>query len=141
MPASRRSRTFPEAAVAALNDSLARPTVMLLEKDGEPELAAAWPPLEELGTAEMTAARWAMKRDEPAGTDTGTLPVVPWLFLPLKTARGVLGVLGLGQGEQGAKLDSEARTLFETLAEQTAAALDRASLAREMVQARGAAED
>jgi two-component system sensor histidine kinase KdpD len=131
---------IPDAAAGAIHASLARPTVILIEKGGEPELAAAWPPIEALGTAEMTAARWALKNDEPAGIDTATLPAVRWLFLPLKTARGVLGVVGLGEAEDASKLDPEARTLFETLAEQTAAALDRASLAREMVQARGAAE-
>src|SRR6185312_12948069 len=37
-------------------------------------------------------------------------------------------------------LDSEARALLDTLIEQTAAALERASLAREMVSARTATE-
>lgn len=131
---------IPDAAAGAIHAGLERPCVILLEKGGEPELAAAWPPLGSIGTAETSAARWALKHDEPAGSDTATLPAVGWLFLPLKTARGVLGVVGLGQGEDGGRLDPEARTLFETLAEQTAAALDRASLSREMVQARGAAE-
>jgi two-component system sensor histidine kinase KdpD len=131
---------IPEAAVAAIHASLARPAVILLDKDGEPEIAAAWPPLDTLGAGEMTAARWALKHDEPAGTDTATLPAVGWLFLPLRSARGVLGVAGIGSGDDGQKLDPEARTLFETLAEQAAVALDRASLSREMVRARGAAE-
>ena len=65
---------------------------------------------------------------------------MPWLFLPLKTARGSFGVVGVGRDDRASALDPEARTLLETLAEQTAAALDRASLAREMVSARSAAE-
>lgn len=131
---------IPEAAVASIHASLGRPTVVLLAQEEEPVVAAAWPPLEELSTGEMTAARWALKHDEPAGTNTATLPAVGWLFLPLRTAQGPLGVIGLGEGTEGAPLDSETRTLFETLAEQTAVALDRATLAREMVRARGATE-
>jgi two-component system sensor histidine kinase KdpD len=42
--------------------------------------------------------------------------------------------------EDGSKLDSESRALMETLSEQTAAALDRAMLARDMVSARTATE-
>jgi two-component system sensor histidine kinase KdpD len=87
----------------------------------------------------MSAALWALNHSEPAGADTATLPTVPWYFLPLRTARASFGVIGVGVG-RGESLDPEARGLFETLAEQTAAALDRASLAREMVSARAATE-
>ena len=131
---------IPEAAVAEIHTSLGRPAVVLLAVDGELELRAAWPPEEALDTASMTAARWAIEHDEPAGADTATLPAVPWLFLPLKTGRAAFGVVGLGRDESGAVLDAEARTLLDTFAEQTAAALDRASLAREMVAARSATE-
>ncbi len=131
---------IPEAAVAAIHASLAMPAVALLEERGELELRASWPPEETLDTASMTAARWSHQRNEPAGADTTTLPAVSWYFVPLKTARGTFGVIGLGRYGNGHGLDAEARTLFETLAEQTAAALDRASLAREMIAARGSAE-
>jgi two-component system sensor histidine kinase KdpD len=131
---------IPEAAVAEIHTSVGRPAVVLLSADGELELRAAWPPEDALDTASMTAARWAIEHDEPAGADTATLPAVPWLFLPLKTGRAAFGVVGVGRDEEGATLDAEARTLLDTLAEQTAAALDRASLAREMVAARSATE-
>ena len=131
---------IPEAAVAAIHSSLARPVLIMLERDGELDLRAAWPPEESLDPAAMSAARWALEHNEPAGADTATLPSVPWYFLPLKTARGSFGVIGLGRDDKGQSLDPEARALLETLAEQTAAALDRASLAREMVSVRGAAE-
>ncbi len=131
---------IPEAAVAAIHSSLGRPALILLKQDGELELHAAWPPEESLDTAAMTAARWALEHNEPAGADTATLPSVPWFFLPLRTTHGSFGVIGLGRDVEGPSLDPEARALLETLAEQTAAALDRASLAREMVSVRGAAE-
>jgi two-component system sensor histidine kinase KdpD len=131
---------IPEAAVAEIHSSLAGPAVILLDQDGELELRGAWPPQDMLDTAAMTAARWAFKHNESAGAETGTLPAIPWYFLPLKTGRRPLGVVGVSRGERTPRLDSEAHTLLETLAEQTAAALDRASLAKEMVLARSAAE-
>jgi two-component system sensor histidine kinase KdpD len=88
----------------------------------------------------MTAARWAFSHAEPAGADTSTLPVVPWLFVPLRIGERTLGVVGVANVKDAPPLDSEARTLLDTLAEQTAAALDRASLVREMVTARTASE-
>ena len=132
-----------EAAASELHASLTRQAVVLLDQDGELTLRAAWPPVEVLDTAAMTAARWALSHDEPAGADTATLRTVPWYFLPLRTPRGRVGVVGIAQetGAAGtAPLDTEARALLDTLAEQTAAALERASLAREIVATRTAAE-
>ena len=47
-------------------------------------LTAAWPPEDALDAAAMTAARWAYSHGEPAGADTGTLPIIPWYFVPLR---------------------------------------------------------
>jgi len=131
---------IPGTAAEQIHVGLERPVVILVRREGEVEPVGASPPLDALDTAAMSAARWTFEHGEPAGADTATLPLVPWLFVPLKTMRGTLGVIGIGQGEDGAVLDPEAQTLIETLAEQTAGALDRALLTREMVTARGAAE-
>jgi two-component system sensor histidine kinase KdpD len=88
----------------------------------------------------MTAARWAFQHNEPAGTGTGTLPIIPWYFIPLRIGDKILGVVGTASEKGESTLDSEGRALLETLAEQTAAAIDRAALSREMVIARSAAE-
>jgi two-component system sensor histidine kinase KdpD len=88
----------------------------------------------------MSAARWAFSHNEPAGAGTATLPTVAWLFVPLMTARGAIGVVGVAALKTEKPLDSEGKALFDTLAEQTAAALERASLSREMVATRSAAE-
>ena len=129
-----------EGAASEINASLARATVVLLEQDDNLMLSAAWPPEDALEAASMSAARWAFVHDEPAGADTGTLPMVPWLFLPLRTPRNRVGVVGIAQGRGTPPPDPEARALLETLADQTAAALERALLTRDMVTARAAAE-
>ena len=129
-----------EGAATEVNASLNRPTVILLHQDDDLTLRAAWPPEDTLDAASMSAARWAFSHDEPAGFETATLPIVPWLFIPLRTPRGQVGVIGIAQGGDAPSLDSEARALLDTLAEQTAAALERGSLAREMVNARTSVE-
>jgi two-component system sensor histidine kinase KdpD len=129
-----------EGAASEIHASLGRPVVVLLTHDDDLALTAAWPPEDTLDAAAMTAARWAFSHGEPAGADTSTLPIVPWYFVPLKTAAKTLGVVGVAKEKDGAALDSEARALLDTLVEQTAAALDRAALAREMVSAKTATE-
>jgi two-component system, OmpR family, sensor histidine kinase KdpD len=129
-----------EGAAGELHASLARGAIILLAEEGELVLRGAWPPEDALDPATMTAARWAFTHDEPAGADTATLPTVPWLFLPLKTPRGIVGVVGTAQVGSMPPIDAEARALLDTLAEQTATALERASLAREIANTRAAAE-
>ena len=129
-----------EGAASEIHASLGRPVVVLLTQDDDLALTAAWPPEDSLDAAAMTAARWAYSHDEPAGADTGTLPIIPWYFVPLRAGTKTLGVVGVAKEKDGPPLDSEARALLDTLVEQTAAALDRASLAREMVSAKTATE-
>ncbi len=129
-----------EGAATEIHTTIGRPSVVLLDHAGELALRAAWPPEDALDPASMTAARWALTHDEPAGADTATLPTVPWFFLPLRTTRGRVGVVGVAQPPGAAPLDSEARALLDALADQSAAALERAALGREILTARTAAE-
>jgi two-component system sensor histidine kinase KdpD len=129
-----------EGAASEIHASLGRPVVVLLAQDDDVTLTAAWPPEDTLDAAAMTAARWAYNHVEPAGADTGTLPIIPWYFVPLRVGTKTLGVVGVAKEKDALPIDSEARALLDTLVEQTAAALERASLAREMVSAKTATE-
>jgi two-component system sensor histidine kinase KdpD len=68
------------------------------------------------------------------------LPIIPWYFVPLRIGDRTLGVIGVAKDKAAPPFDSEARALLDTLSEQTAAALERAALASEMVSARTATE-
>jgi two-component system sensor histidine kinase KdpD len=129
-----------EGAASEIHASLGRAVVVLLNGEGDLVMSAAWPPEDELDAAPMTAARWAYTHGEPAGADTGTLPIVPWYFVPLRIGEKTLGVIGVAKPDGAGPLDSEARALLDALSEQTAAALERASLARDMVSAKTATE-
>ena len=129
-----------EGAASEIHASLGRAVVVLLAHDDDLDLAAAWPPEDALDAAPMTAARWAYSHGEPAGADTSTLPIVPWFFVPLRIGNKTLGVIGVARPDGTAPLNSEARALLDALSEQTAAALERASLSRDMVSAKTATE-
>jgi two-component system sensor histidine kinase KdpD len=128
-----------EGAAGEIFTTLGRPTIILLDQAGELTIRAAWPPEDVLDPASMTAARWTLGHDEPAGADTATLPTVPWFFVPLRTPRGTIGALGVARSDTLGPLDSDSRALLDALADQTAAALDRAALGREILSARTAA--
>jgi two-component system, OmpR family, sensor histidine kinase KdpD len=127
-----------EGAVIELHSDLNRPAAILLQEDGTLALTASWPPEDDLDPASLSAARWALEKDEPAGARTGTLPAARWYFHPLRTSQGRVGVIGVAVAND--LLDPEARTLIETVAELTATALERTRLAREITTARTAAE-
>jgi two-component system sensor histidine kinase KdpD len=125
-----------EAAASEIYASLGRSVVVMFAHDDNLDLIAAWPPEDALDAAAMTAARWSYSHIEPAGAHTATLPIVPWYFVPLRIGEKTLGVVGVAEDKGASPLDSEAHALLDTLSEQTAAAIDRATLAREMVRAR-----
>jgi two-component system, OmpR family, sensor histidine kinase KdpD len=129
-----------DGAAGEIHTSLRRPAVILLHRDGELSLAAAWPPEDTLDSRTLEAARLSFARNEPVGCGTETLPDAAWHFIPLRTQSRSVGVAGIARDARGLAPDVEARALLGTLAEQTAAALERSFLAQEMVAARNAGE-
>jgi K+-sensing histidine kinase KdpD len=86
----------------------------------------------------LSAAELALAKAEATGLGTTLGPTVPWLFLPLRAPEGAIGVIGVALPND-APLNPEVRTLFETVAELTATALERARLGQEISAARTAA--
>ena len=73
----------------------------------------------------MAAAEWCFAHGVETGIGTGTLPSVPWRFLPLLSNGGCIGVLGARP--ETAPPPPQAQTLA-TLAGQTALAVERARI-------------
>lgn len=88
-----------------------------------------------LSDEETAVADWVYRRGEPAGRHTNTLPAAQLRYLPLKTARGVVGVLGVGKpGTAEHDLTPPQRRLMEAFANQAAQAIERVQLAEEARQ-------
>jgi two-component system sensor histidine kinase KdpD len=106
-------------------------SVILIPEEDELTVGTAWPPDPVLDSAELTAARWAAEKREPAGNATGTLPQIRWQFRPILQGTTLTGVLGLlREGADGPLLAHEEQIVRGVL-EQAAIAIDRARLARE----------
>lgn len=114
--------------------------VVLLPEAGQLVLMAGYPAEIALTEAERAAATWAWQHNQPAGRGADTLPGAEWFYLPLSTAQGTVGVLGLQFEPAGAELSPDQRRLLGALAGQAAVAIERTRLVREMEQARLKAE-
>ena len=82
------------------------------------------------------AVRRGGRSGQPAGWSSDTLPASEWLFLPLKTGRGRLGVLGISFEAPKRQLTEEQRRLLEALLDQVAVAIERTNLASAIEDAR-----
>ena len=114
--------------------------VLLLPEDDTLAVRAAYPPEDTLDEADLAAAKWCWQNNQPAGRGADTLPGAKRLFLPMRTGRGPVGIVGLDSDRPGPLLTPDQRRLFNALADQAALAIERIGLAQDVEQARLAAE-
>lgn len=108
------------------------------EASPEPVLRAAVPAEAAPDDTAMAAARWAMANGVATGHGTATLPAgTPWQFRPMRTARGVVGLLALRLGDADHAPEAETDRALAALSDQAAVAIERTRLMED--QARGAA--
>ena len=122
------------AAAAHLHKAQGGHVAFLLPEGQEIRLAAVWPPMDEFSAGEMSAARWAYFKREPAGWRTNTLPNLAFQFRPLTTPRGVVGVCGFQPKAPGEPISPEDERALTAMLEQTAIAIDRSLLVGEAVR-------
>jgi two-component system sensor histidine kinase KdpD len=97
---------------------------------------AGFPPEDALEEADLAAAKWSWERNRPAGRGSDTLPGARWLFLPMRTGRGPVGVVGVIRDDPPLPLMPGQQRLLDALIDQAALAIERVMLARELHQAR-----
>jgi len=115
--------------------------VVLLLPEGETvSVRAGYPPEDVLDEADLAAAKWCWENNRPAGRGADTLPGAKWLFLPMRTGRGSVGVVGLDSDRPGALLTPDQRRLLDALSDQAGLAIERINLAQDVDQAKLAAE-
>jgi two-component system sensor histidine kinase KdpD len=106
--------------------------VFLPEGEEHPALKPFAPnPNFELDANERAVAVWAYQHGQQAGRGTDTLAASEARYLPLKTSKGVVGVLGVRPKDSGENLTPDQRRLLETFASQAALAIERARLAEQ----------
>jgi two-component system sensor histidine kinase KdpD len=114
--------------------------VLLLPDNGSIAVKGGFPPEDRLDEADLAAAKWAWEQNRPAGRDSDALPGAKWLFFPMRTGRGAIGILGICRDEPGPLLRAEQRRLLDALADQGALAIERVHLVEDIERVRRVAE-
>jgi two-component system sensor histidine kinase KdpD len=106
--------------------------VLLLPEHGLLTVKAGYPPEDELDQADLAAANWAWSNDRPAGRGSDTLPGAKRLFLPMRTGRGPIGVMGIDDDRSGPILTPDQTRLLDALMDQGALAIERVRLVEDI---------
>ena len=93
-----------------------------------------------LDDADLAAAKWAWENNRPAGRGSDTLPGAKRLFLPMRTGRGAIGVVGIDSDKPGPLLTPDERRLLDALIDQGALAIERVHLVEDIDRAKRTAE-
>jgi two-component system sensor histidine kinase KdpD len=109
-----------------------RVVLLLPQGEGSIVVAAGYPPEDILDEADIAAAKWAWQNNRPAGRGSDTLPGAKRLFLPMRTGRGAIGVVGIDSDKTGPLLTPDERRLLDALIDQSALAIERVHLVEDM---------
>ena len=123
-----------ETIIAHIGEVLGRQVAIFLPKEGQVGTfahSADYIPDEN----ELAVANWVYQHEQPAGRGTDTLPAAMVRCQPLKTARGMVGVLGVRPSDTASHLTLEQRQSLLAFADQAALAIERATLAEQAKQA------
>jgi two-component system sensor histidine kinase KdpD len=77
-----------------------------------------------LDTREQAVAQWVFDHGRRAGKTTDTLPAAKGLYIPLRTSRGIVGVLGVHPADPQLLVSPERMHLLEAFADQIALAVE-----------------
>jgi two-component system sensor histidine kinase KdpD len=110
--------------------------VLLLPENGSIVVKVGYPPEDTLDDADIAAAKWAWENDRSAGRGSDTLPGAKRLFLPMRTGRGAIGVIGIDSDKPGPLLTPDQRRLLDALIDQAALAIERVYLVEDVDRAK-----
>jgi two-component system, OmpR family, sensor histidine kinase KdpD len=116
-----------QVIITHVNRVFNRDVVVLLPEEG-PLKEYAFSAGFSLDAHERAVAVWVFENGVPAGRGTETLSAAGLRYHPLKTARGVVGVLGIIAADATGRLTPWQHRLLEIFASQAAVAIERAQL-------------
>jgi two-component system, OmpR family, sensor histidine kinase KdpD len=114
--------------------------VLMLPDKGVLKVKSGYPPEDMLDSVDLAAAKWSFEHNRVAGRGSETLPGAKWLFLPMRTGRGAIGVIGIDSDKTGPWLTPDQRRLLDALADQGALAIERVQLVEDMDRVQRTAE-
>ncbi len=130
----RQVDELAESAIRHISEVFDGKAAVLLDNGGKQlRTATTQFPIDE---REQGVAQWVYEHGEAAGNGTKTLASSSGLYLPLKAARGVIGVLGIRPDDSQRFRVPEQLHSLEAFVNQTALAIERAMLAKAAEDAR-----
>ena len=75
--------------------------VLLLPENGSIAVKAGYPPEDSARRGRSGRRQVGLGEEPPGGRDSDALPGAKWLFLPMRTGRGPIGILGISRDEPG----------------------------------------
>ena len=110
--------------------------VLMPDADNRLALRGAAPAAATLNDADLAAAQWAFEKAQVAGRGSETLPGAKRLFLPVRTANGVVAVMGVSREEAEFQVNAAQRRLLESIGDLAAVGVERVRLAKDVDQAK-----
>jgi two-component system sensor histidine kinase KdpD len=122
-----------QTAIAHVGQTFSREVAIFLPVAG---ILKVYATSEELGVTDddLAVASWSFEHRQPAGRGTDTLPEASMRYQPLKTLRGVVGVLGVKPSSPDRFLTRDQLRTLDAFANQIALAIERARLAEQTRQ-------
>ncbi len=127
LTSSRDLDAVLQKVIEQISNEFSREVVILLSGEHNLEMRASSPQFN-LDEKEIAVANWSYEHGQPAGRGTDTLPAANIRYQPLKTAHGIVGVLGVKPGDPSRYLTPEQRRLLDAYASLAAIAIERARL-------------
>ncbi len=121
--------------ISHIGEAFGREVAIFLPENGQVRTFASSPNYQP-DENELAVAVWSYQHDQPAGRGTDTLPAASVRCQPLKTARGLVGILGVRPTETESLLTPEQRQTLSAFAHQAALSIERARLAEQAQQAK-----
>ncbi|MHB8092303.1 MAG: DUF4118 domain-containing protein [Syntrophales bacterium] len=106
--------------------------ILVLDKKGELAASETRVGTFSIDRKELSVARWAFDNRHSAGLGTDTLPGAKALYLPMVASSGVVGVVGVLPENAERGFDPEDIHFLESFVNQTAMAMERIMLAKEV---------
>ena len=123
-----------QTVIAHISQIFSREVTIFLPVGGILKVYATSPGLA-FSDNDLAVATWAFEHGQVAGRGTDTLPDASMRYQPLKTARGVVGVLGVKPSTPGHFLTRDQRRTLDAFTNQVALAIERARLIEQTRQA------
>jgi two-component system sensor histidine kinase KdpD len=123
-----------QAAIFHVGQTFSREVAVFLPVNNDLAVYALSPGLV-ISDNDQAVATWVFEHGQEAGRGTETLPEASMRYQPLKTTRGVVGVLGVKPIDPSRHLTREQHRTLDTFANQIGLAVERASLAEQARQA------